>query len=495
MKIKFNLNIFLRWLAIALVAVAVLLLVSQLIRYTNIRAGFPPGTRIANVPVGGLNQQQAADRITQAFNYPVELLYGQDVIRAKPSDLGFSINISAMIAAADQQRANAPFWASFWDYLWNRIPPAAETPLIFTLDEKRLQLYLMNEIASRYDKVPESSQPVPGSVNFLLGKPGEVLDISRSIPLIENALKSPTQRSVSLIINEQSAPRPSLENLRVLITQIIDRSKFDGLTEVYILDLKNQRDINFAYENGVEYNPGIAFTAASSMKIPVMISVLRRLSEPTPAEADRLIRQMIEVSNNDATDALMQTYLERNFGPLYVTEDMQKLGLTNTFLAGYFYPGAPLLRDFRTSANLRTDYRTTPDRYNQTTTTEMGMLLNDIYQCSKNGGGTFGAVFPGEITQTECQAMINYLVLNTNPALLKASSIFDGIRVAHKHGWVSDPIEGVNKSMIDSGIVFSDQGDYVISIAFYQPTQLIYQIAEKLAAKISEAAYNYFNIK
>lgn len=495
MKIKLNLNIFLRWIAIGLVAVAVLLLVSQLIRYSNIRAGFPPGTRIAGVPVGGLNQQQAADRITQAFNFPVELQYGQDTIRVKPSDLGFSINITAMIAAADQQRASAPFWASFWDYLWNRIPPAAETPLIFTLDEKRLQLYLINEIASRYDKVPEASQPVPGSVNFLLGKPGEVLDISRSISLIENALKSPIQRSVSLIINEQSAPRPSLENLKVLITQIIDRSKFDGLTEIYVLDLKNQKDINFAYENGVEYKPGIAFTAASSMKLPVMISVLRRLSEPTPANADQLIRQMIELSNNDATDALMQNYLEKNFGPLYVTEDMKKLGLVNTFLAGYFYPGAPLLRDFRTPANIRTDYRTRPDRYNQTTTAEMGMLLNDVYQCSKNGGGTFGAVFPGEITQTECQAMINYLILNKTTALLKASSVFDGIRVAHKHGWIVDVNDGVMHSIIDSGLVFSDGGDYVISIAFYQPTQLVFKIAEQLSAKICEAVYNYFNIK
>jgi beta-lactamase class A len=495
LRIKFNLNILLRWFAIGLVAVAVLLLISQLIKYSNIRAGFPPGTRIAEVPVGGLNQQQAADRLTQAFNYPVEMQFGPTVFRAKPSDLGFSINLAAMIASADQQRANAPFWSSFWDFLWNRIPPAAETPLIYNLDEKRLQLYLMNEIAARYDQVPEASQPVPGSVNFLIGKPGEILDIARSIPLVENALKSPTQRVVTLFINEQSAPRPSLENLKVLINQIIDRSRFDGLTEVYVLDLKNQRDVNFAYENGEEFNPGIAFTAASSMKIPVMISVLRRLSEPTPAEADRLIRQMIEVSNNDATDSLMQTYLEKNYGPIYVTDDMEKLGLVNTFLAGYFYNGAPLLRDYRTPANVRTDYRTRPDRYNQTTTAEMGMLLNDIYQCSKTGGGTFGAVFPGGITQTECQAMINYLILNTNPALLKASSTFDGIKVAHKHGWIVDVTDGVMHSIIDSGLVFTDGGDYVISIAFYQPTQLVYSVAEQLASKISEATYNYFNIK
>jgi beta-lactamase class A len=383
-----------------------------------------------------------------------------------------------MIAAADQQRVNAPFWSSFWDYLWNRIPQASGTPLLSTIEEKRLRMFLMNEIASRYDKVPEVSQPIPGSVNFILGKPGEILDIDHSIPLIENALKSPNQRSVNLVISQESAPRPSLENLKVLIKQIIDRSKFDGLTEVY--------------ENGADYKPGIAFTAASSMKIPVMVSIFRKLSEPLPPAADTLFKQMIEASNNDATDKIMQTYLEINLGPNYVTDDMKKLGLENTFLSGYFFKGATILRDYRTPANIRMDYQTSPDRMNQTTTTDMGMLLDDIYQCAKTGGGTFAAVFPGEITQTECQAMITYLILNTNPALLKPG-LPDGVKIAHKHGWVTDS-DGLMHSIIDSGIVFSTGGDYVISIAFYQPTQLIYDIAVQLASKITTATYNYFNI-
>jgi beta-lactamase class A len=491
-KININRTILLRWISIGLISIGVILLVFQLITYSRIREGFPPGTKIAEVPVGGLNQQQAADRITQAFNLPIELKYGQDSILVKPGLVGFSLNIDSMIAAADQQRVNAPFWSSFWDYLWNRIPQASGTPLLSTIEEKRLRMFLMNEIASRYDKVPEVSQPIPGSVNFILGKPGEILDIDHSIPLIENALKSPNQRSVNLVISQESAPRPSLENLKVLIKQIIDRSKFDGLTEIYILDLKNQKDINFAYENSVDYKPGIAFTAASTMKIPVLVSIFNNLSEPLPQAVDSLIKQMIEVSNNDATDKLMQTYLDQNIGPLLVTDDMQKLGLENTFLAGYFYDGAPLLRRILTPANIRTDYQTGPDSYNQTTTTDMGMLLDDIYQCAKNGGGTFAAVFPGEITQTECQAMITYLILNTNPALLKPG-LPDGVKIAHKHGWIPER-DGLMHSMIDSGIVFSTGGDYVISVAFYQPTQLIFDIAVQLASKISTATYNYFNI-
>ena len=75
-------------------------------------------------------------------------------------------------------------------------------------------------------------------------------------------------------------------------------------------------------------------------------------------------------------------------------------------------PGAALLQRFSTPANQRTDIFTDPDVYNQTTALDMGMLLEDIYQCSQNGGGALSAVFPAEITQTECQAMITHLTRN-----------------------------------------------------------------------------------
>ena len=49
------------------------------------------------------------------------------------------------------------------------------------------------------------------------------------------------------------------------------------------------------------------------------------------------------------------------------------------------------------------------------------MILDDIYQCAQNGGGTFAAVFPGKITQAECQAMITYLSKNKIGQLLDAT--------------------------------------------------------------------------
>jgi beta-lactamase class A len=312
-----------RWIAIVLVVLAAILLVIQLIQFSRIRAGFPPGTLIAGIAVGGLNQQQAADRVTQAYNNPIELVYLDQLIQVKPSQLGFELNVESMIAAADQQRVRLPFWSSFWDYLWNRTPVAHDTPLSSKVDENRVRLYLMDEIASRYDEVPESSQPIPGSINFQLGKPGVVLNIDKSIVVVEQALQSPSNRSAVLVIGEVKPPRPSLENLGILIKQILDKSNFDGLTEVYVLDLKNRNEISFAYELGVDYDPGIAFTAASTIKIPIMVSTFMRLSEPTPQSAADLIAQMIEQSENPPADLLMESYLDP-FAPINVTQAMQK---------------------------------------------------------------------------------------------------------------------------------------------------------------------------
>ncbi len=482
----------LRWIAIGLLVLAAVILVLQLISFSRLRAGFPSGTVIADIPIGGLDQQDAADRVTQAYNYPIEVQYGENIFYLKPSSLGFTLDVDTMIAAADQQRVNAPFWNSFWDYLWNHNAEAQTTPLAYSIDEKQLKMFLYDEIAARYDNDPEQSQPIPGSTRFEIGTSGKILNVDASVPFIEKALISSTDRTVNLVVSEVNPPKPSFENLEVMLKQLIDESEYDGLTEIYLLDLETGKEIDFAYENGVDYDPGIAFTAASTIKIPIMVTTFQYLSEPTTQAAAELMQLMIEQSKNDPADELMENYLSPTLGPLIVTETMQDLGLDNTFLAGHFYIGAPLLQRFTTTANSRTDYTTDPDSYNQTTTADMGMLLEDIYQCAKNDGGTFRALFPDEISQNECQTMVTYLTSNKIAVLLQAG-LPDGTRIGHKHGWITEA-DGLMHSIFDVGIVYSSGGDYVICVAMYHPVQLIFDTANLLTANISTTVYNYFNI-
>ena len=269
-----------RGLSIVLIVITVILLVFQLISYSRLRASLPVGSVIGGVPVGGLDRQEAADRLIKTFSVPIEIRYEEAVIQIRPSSIGFELDLESMLTAADQQRINQPFWSGFWDFLWGRFPRPDPIPLRITISEERIKSYLQNEIAVRYDKPASDAIPIPGSTQFQPGEPGTNLDVDRATILIKDALISPTNRVVNLTYSLIEPSRPSFANLEVLLKQVLDSTEFDGITELYLLDLQNGQELNFAYQDGEDLRPNIAFTAASTMKIPIMISVFNRADDP-----------------------------------------------------------------------------------------------------------------------------------------------------------------------------------------------------------------------
>ncbi len=297
---------------------------------------------------------------------------------------------------------------------------------------------------------------------------------------------------INLSLKEVTPPRPSLQNLQILLQQIIAEN-FDGLAEIYLQDVQTNQELHFAVNKNEAVQSDIAFTAASTMKIPIMVSVFKRAKEPLPPTVGDQIILMIDRSDNPPADRLMSEVLDANVGPLVVSQDMAALGFQNTFLGGYFYQGAPLLKRFVTPANSRTDIITNPDQYNQTTPMEMGMLLGDMYECASIDGGAFPAAFQGEISQNECRQMIAYLAKNKIGVLLEAG-LPEGTQFAHKHGWVTDTTDGVIHTMQDAGIVYSPGGNYVITVFLYHPVQVVFDPVNIMYAQLSRAIYNYFNL-
>ena len=448
---------------------------------------------IAEIPVGGLERQSAAQRLLERYSLPVELHYQDNIIHLEPSVVGFELDLESMLAAADLERTRVPFWMGFWDFLWGRNPLPADIPLRASFEEARLITYLKDEIGSRYDELPTAPIPVAGSVDFQAGTLGTILDADRSVLPIENALRSTRERVVTLPLSRTLPPRPSRENLEILLKQTIDLAEFEGILGFYLLDLQTIEEIHFAYQQGVEYpvNPDVAFTTASIIKIPILISTFLRIDETPDVETSNLIEKMVIESGNETADWLMQREIDATRAPLMITEDLQALGLENTFLAGHFYLGAPVLQLFETPANQRTDVITDPDVYNQTTPTDMGMLLEDLYQCAETGGGALTAVFGAKITQTECRTIIHLLTQNKMPSLLEAG-IPEGTQIAHKHGWVTN--DGIINLIGDAGLIYTVGGDYVLVIFMYHPVQLVWDPSSALVGQLSRAVYNYYNL-
>jgi beta-lactamase class A len=482
-------SLYLRGVSLIFVLLAAIIVVFQLVHYSVSRANYPSDMTIGGVPVSGLSPQAAAQRLLQVYSVPIEIQYNNATIDLDPGLIGFQLNTDSMLAAADLQRTGSSFWSGFWDYLWNRRSPASQIPLKATYSEDRLRVYLKNEISARYDQPPVPAQPVPGTVNFTPGTPGQTLDIDRAVALIDGALKSPDHRTVILSSQRSAAGRPSLQTLQVLLKQIIDQSSFNGIVDLYFLDLQTSEEMHFAYQQGqdIPVNPDIAFTASSTIKIPIMVSVFRNNNSKIDDTLDTQLKSMIDQSNNTASDSLMMS-LDQARGPLVVTETMQKLGLKSTFINGYFYPGALPLELFDTPANKRTDINTNPDIYSQTTPGDMGMLLENIYQCAQTGGSSLVAVFPGQITQAACQQMIAYLEADKLGALIQGG-VPEGTIVAHKHGWDIDLTQ-----YSDAGIVYTSGGNYVLTIYVYNPGGGNWDVVSPMYAQLSRAIYNYFNL-
>jgi beta-lactamase class A len=480
-------NLF-RLVSLGFIVGAVVLFFYEIVAFSRQRARLPQGLSIAGVSVGDLSQDDALERLLQTYSSPIELHYGQEIILLQPASVGFQVDTEGMMAAAELSRTGSDFWAAFWDFLWSRSGAVEEIPLRSEYSRSQLEGAML-DIANRYDQPSMPIQPIPGSPDFRPGESGRVLDIARAVELVGEALRVSRNRRVNLPVVSSPPQRPTLSTLETLLQQIVvEVAGFDGLAVIYMMDLRTGDDLHIGIMRGedIDLKPDIAFTAASVIKIGIMTTYYRLFDEPLGDEPSRWMQQMITQSGNDPADWLMER-IHVSRGPLIVTETLQEVGLESTFLAGHFRLGSDLLRIYTTPGNQRQDISTRPDVYNQTTASEIGMLLADIYDCV-NGGGTLIAAFPGDLKPSECSQMLELLSQNKIGWLIEAG-VPDGTRVAHKHGWTSSLFDPIS----DSGIVYTPGGDYVLSIFIWNDTELIFEPTNNLVADLARSVYNYFN--
>ncbi|HEX7976106.1 MAG TPA: serine hydrolase [Anaerolineales bacterium] len=483
--------ILLRLACLGLLLAAGYLTYTQWNQFKQTQAVYPAGSQAAGIPIGGLDRTQAAQRLGEAYAQPLELRYRGATILLSPAQSGFQLDLKSMLPAdlADPPGLLSP---AFWDYLWGRRPQPVDVALKYSFSEDKLRAFLKDEVAPRYDQSPTAARPLPASVSYQPGSPGLALDVEAALPAIEQALPTLDRQPVDLPTQSVPPLPPALKDLQTQLQQVLNVSGFDGLAGVYLFDPRTSQSIHLVYRQGASLpvEPDVAFTASSIIKIPILVAVYRRLPGTPDENVTALLHKMIAASSNEAADALMKQVLDQERGPLLVTEDMQKLGLKNTFMAGFFSLGSALLQVFQTPANQRIDANTDPDPYSQTSPADIGQLVGWIYQCAHSNSGKLIDTFPGEMTQAKCQGILDTLKLDRQAYLIKAG-LPDGTQIAHKHGYGS--FQGTINTIGDAGLVFTPGGDYVLVVFLNNPQLLLWEPSNVLVGSLSQAAYNYFN--
>ena len=457
-------------------------------RYRSIEPVIPDGSSIAGIPITGLTPEEAVERVRSVYDLPVMLDYrGSSILLDFPENIDYD-----MLKQDLQNQINAVYLKnSFLNYLMGKYSQEAiQMDLSFSEMPESVSTFLSEEIKPRYDILPIPTQP--NGNGFTAGHPGRALDAEAALSLIDAARRSDSSRSVVLPVSDLEQPAANIKNLELQLRSVIDNWQDRGqITEVYLSDPASGQSFDLARRNREDLIPEIAFTAASTMKLPIMISSYIRMDEEPNMLTMRTLRLMITESKNDQTDWMMENIIGGPLAPYAVTEDLEKLGLHNSFLAGYFYLGAPLLNIFETEANTRTDINLNPDIYNQTTAKDMGVLMDALYRCSEDGSGLLTETFPGQITQNECIEMIGLLKDNKLPYLISAG-VPDSVPVAHKHGWIEES-DGLLHTMGNIATVYSPGGNYILSIYTWHPEHLIFEEGNIVFSQISAAVFGYFN--
>lgn len=491
-------------MSVLMIFAAVGLFIFYLVRFSQQPERLAGDISVGDVSVGGLSKREALSTVVSAYQKPVILYYADSPIQLDPSTVGFTISGESMLASASAAGdLSGSFWSRFLTYLLGQeMQQTVDIPLAAQFQENLLEQFL-NDISARYDRKSGDASYDITTLTLRPGASGYSLDVQAAIPLIEAALRSPTNRVVTLPFNSSSVNVGNIGTLQKMIEDYLDSKGFiyDGQTtvaSVFIEDLKTGEEVNI--------NGDVTFSAASTIKVPIVLDYFRQLwVAPTQDEAWLMANSLL-CSNNASSNLMMQITGERsaiqnNVDPgddnkkLFtgigdVTKNVQYLGARNTYIT------APLVLGIsgqtlgsipapQTSPNKTV--KTEADPYNQTTTEDMGTLFSEIYDCANYGSGLMTAYPNGEYTQTECKQMLELMSANDLLRLLQGG-IPEGVRIAHKNGWVSD-MSG------DAGIVFPPNGrDYAIAVYLWQKTDFQdYTKLWPLIEDISRAAWNYFN--
>lgn len=450
--------------------------------YLQVRDVLPAKTTIGEVDVAGLSLEEARAKVTAAYAKPVVVIYQGEWVELEPAQLGFTLDIEAMMAETEAAWASLSFFEGYLGFLGGNPITPIQIGLHASHDPAAVALAVQS-VAAILDRPAQSAQITATSLSVQQAQGGYVTNVAASVPAVETALyrPDPASRQATLVVEPQAEVASDVNLLKQFIETRL-RTFDEGMGSIFVMDLATGEEIGI--------NADVALSGLSILKIAIFVEAYRVLEEPPNEYQQQLFVDTAAHSSNFGANLLLHlvageenTYL----GADILTESMHNLGLVNTFMAVPYDAAIPANRPttYTTPANSRTDVNTLPDPTMQTTAEEVGTLLSMIYYCSK-GGGALLAVYPDELTPEECQAILDLMVLNEEGNLIRFG-VPETVRVSHKHGWAL----GTHG---DAGVVFSPAGDYVI-VEYLNRTDDWLQADQSfpILRDISRVVYNFFN--
>jgi beta-lactamase class A len=494
-----------RFIRFTIVLCAILALFPLYTRLKVTAAPVPPGVHLGGLELSALkDKKEIRHHLEGVYAQTIVVRYAKQQLALRPIDVDFHIDVDQMVAEASRYLEGSSFLDIAVRHAFGFPQQRREIPVRFTLNTAILRSWLA-AVALEHDRAPGSARLLPaqpqwsdgtvvgpgapaGYVGQYLrdwtwrpGAPGYTLDIEQSIPQVITALTSNGDRVADLVVNELSAPVPSMADLERAIDSHL--ANFPGFGAVYVMDLQTGDTAHVDDE--------VAFSGMSTLKIFIAAAVMHRLDNGVMAGDENvgLVGQWIDYalgeSNNYAANQLLR-FLgngETGAGARAVTEFANSLGFVNTYMQSGF-DEAPRTQ-IATPGNQRTDWNTDPDPNLQTTPAEMGRMLAAIYDCSQ-GKGLLIETYPGEITETECKQILFYMSHDQFQEL-----VWGGLPrpqqawIVHKHGFAYE-------AHSDAALIWGPAGPYVISIFLFRNGWMDWATSNSTMKAISRLTWNYF---
>lgn len=464
------------------IALVVVYVVVQFIAFQASLNRIPSTWRVAGESFPDQPIVDVVMSIKDAFDTPVHMHYYGTVLPLDPQDIGFSFDPEATADAFRQARAQSASTGNFLRHLIFQSPEALDLPIVAHYSEEQIRSVL-SDIALEFDKPAQAPLPDLDTMSLQPGQAGYTLDIASSVKPVSDALTSLKQRDADLIVVEHSGIETSIADLDALLKERL--KSFRGNASVFLKDLQTGDEILI--------NSQIAYSGMSLMKIPIMGEIYRQLNQAPDIETTKLLTETLGADSGNFTANLLLRQLGNGdsfAGVEQLTSSMRFLGLVNTFMATP-YDQEIVPPAIVTEANSRQDVWANPDPFMQTTPTDIGLLLEMIYQCHE-GGGALMVAYPGQFTSDECAQMIDLMKQNVItdaegvPTLLRGG-LPSGTPFAHKHGWDYD-------TRADASIAFTPGGNFVLVVFLNTPQEWVdWTLANDIMVDMAHAAYNYFN--